>query len=266
MLDPFREDTFQLTCSFVSSSRSLGSQLDSAYNDSYTIICKVGVGETECSVQALPSENARIEDLRPGDEFELKLKVLGFDSLYQRVLFGQLLDTPSSVEAELPVRPEDSVEPETETIAEEDKLTEVDSKPIVRRAEPLEEVALTQLSLELDGVPPEPEPLELAQEPVMAQDEPLEENLASAELSASERKKMIQEQRSQKRFNLCMKRCGYMLALFFYGLGGLSCLVGVFSLFDPSEPVLMFLVFGPIFVGVGHLIWKSMRSEVFRTE
>ena len=64
------------------------------------MICKVGAGETECSVQAFPSENIRIEDLLPGDEFELELKVLGFDSLYQRVLFGQVAKDSGLVEPE----------------------------------------------------------------------------------------------------------------------------------------------------------------------
>ena len=71
MLEPFREDAFPLTCSLVSATRSFGGQSDPAYSDGYTMICKVGAGETECSVQAFPSENTRIEDLRPGDEFEL---------------------------------------------------------------------------------------------------------------------------------------------------------------------------------------------------
>ena len=267
MLDPFREDTFQLTCSFVSSSRSLGSQPDSAYKDGYTIICKVGAGDTECSVQVFPSENARIESLSDGDDLELELKVLGFDSLYQRVLFGQVADIPTSVEAELPVEPEDSVEPETETIiTEEDKLAEVDSKPIVRRAEPLEEVASPQLSLELDGVPPEPEPLELAQEPVMAQDELLEEDLPPEEISPAEMEELLREKRSLKRFNIYMKGCGYMLAFGLYGFGGLLFLVGITSLFDPSPPVFIFLFVGPILLGIGYVIWKSMRSEVFRNE
>jgi len=75
LLEPFHEDVFRLTCSFVSASRSLGSQPDPAYDDGYTIICKVEAGDIECSVQVCPSENARIESLSDGDELELDLKV-----------------------------------------------------------------------------------------------------------------------------------------------------------------------------------------------
>jgi len=250
LLEPFREDAFPLTCSFVSSSRSLGSQPDPAYNDGYTIVCKVGGGKSECSLQAFPSENTRIEDLRPGDEFELELKVLGFDSLYQRVLFGQVAKDSGFVEPE---------ESEYENAAKLEAMRGVLDKRVSQLQEDEDAETDTlriQTELPLEGVP----------ELVMKQDKPREENLASAELSASERKKVIQEQKSLDRFDFYMRAMAYMMALFFYGLGGLASLIGVFSLFDPSEPVLMFLVLGPIFVGVGHLIWKALRSKGFRAD
>ena len=240
LLEPFHEDTFRLTCSFVSASRSLGSQPDPAYDDGYTIICKVGSGETECTVQAFPSENARIESLSDGDELELDLKVLGFDSLYQRVILGQVVGIPTSVEVELPVEPEDSVEPkETATIAEEDEPTEVES---------------------------EPKPIEVDTEPIVERAGQVEEDLPSEEISPAEMEELLQEERSLKRFHLGMKGCGYMLAFGLYGFGGLLFLAGITSLFDPSPPVFIFLFVGPILLGIGHVIWKSMRSEVFRTE
>ncbi len=240
MLEPFREGTFQLNCSFVSASRSLGSRSDSTYNDGYTVTCKVGAGEVECSVLAFSSENARIESLSEGDALELDLKVLGFDSLYQRVILGQVVGIPTSVEVELPVEPEDSVEPkETATIAEEDEPTEVES---------------------------EPKPVEVDAEPIVERAGQVEEDLPSEEISSSEMEELLQEEKSLKRFNLCMKGCGYMLAFGLYGFGGLLFLAGITSLFDPSPPVFIFLFVGPILLGIGHVIWKSMRSEVFRTE
>ena len=239
-LEPFHEDVFRLTCSFVSASRSLGSQPDPVYDDGYTIICKVEAGDIECSVQVCPSENARIESLSDGDELELDLKVLGFDSLYQRVILGQVVGIPTSVEVELPVEPEDSVEPkEIATIAEEDEPTEVES---------------------------EPKPVEVDAEPIVERAGQVEEGLPSEEISSSEMEELLQEERSLKRFHLCMKGCGYMLAFGLYGFGGLLFLAGITSLFDPSPPVFIFLFVGPILLGIGHVIWKSMRSEVFRTE
>ena len=240
LLEPFREDAFPLTCSFVSAARSFGGQSDSAYSDGYTMICKVGAGETACSVQAFPSENARIESLSDGDELELDLKVLGFDSLYQRVILGQVVGIPTSVEVELPVEPEDSVEPkETATIAQEDEPTEVES---------------------------ESKPVEVDAEPIVERAGQVEEDLPSEEISPAEMEELLQEERSLKRFNLGMKGCGYMLAFGLYGFGGLLFLAGITSLFDPSPPVFIFLFVGPILLGIGHVIWKSMRSEVFRTE
>ncbi len=250
LLDPFREDAFQLTCSFVSSTRSLGSQPDPAYSDGYTITCKVGAGETECSVLTLSLENAHIKDLRPGDEFELELKVLGFDSLYQRVLFGQVAKDSGFVEPE---------ESEYENAAKLEALRGVLDKRVnqLQEAEDAEtDTVRIQTELPLEGVP----------ELVVKQDEPREENLASAELSASKRKKMLQEQKSLDRFDFYMRAMAYMMALFFYGLGGLASLIGVLSLFDPSEPVLMFLLSGSIFLGVGHFMWKALRSKGFRPD
>ena len=249
LLDPFREDTFQLTCSFVSSSRSLGSQPDPAYNDGYTIICKVGAGETECSVQAFPSENTRIEDLRPGDEFELELKVLGFDSLYQRVLFGQVAKDFGFVEPE---------ESEYENAAKLEALRGVLDKRVSQLQEDEDaetDTVRIQMELPLEGVP----------ELIVKQDEP-REDLPPEEISPAEMEELLREKRSLKRFNIYMKGCGYMLAFGLYGFGGLLFLVGITSLFDPSPPVFIFLFVGPILLGIGYVIWKSMRSEVFRNE
>ena len=244
MLEPFREDAFPLTCSLVSVTRSFGGQSDPAYSDGYTMICKVGAGETECSVQTFPSENNRIEDLRPGDEFELELKVLGFDSLYQRVLFGQVAKDSGFVEPE---------ESEYENAAKLEALRGVLDKRVsqLQEAEDAEtDTVRIQTELPLEGVP----------ELVEKQDKQREENLASTKPSATERKKMIQEQKSLDRFDFYMRAMAYMTAVFFYGLGGLSCLIGVLSIFDPSEPVFMFLLAGPIFLCVGHFMWKALRS------
>ena len=244
LLEPFQEDTFRLTCSFVSASRSLGGQSGPAYSDGYTMICKVGAGETECSVQAFPSENTRIEDLRPGDDLERELKVLGFDSLYQRVLFGQVAKDSGFVEPE---------ESEYENAAKLEALRGVLDKRVsqLQEADDAEtDTVRIQTELPLEGVP----------ELVMKQDEPREEDLASTKPSAAKRKKMIQEQKSLDRFDFYMRAMAYMTALFLYGLGGLASLIGVLALFDPSEPVFMFLLSGPIFLGVGHFMWKALRS------
>ena len=245
LLEPFHEDTFRLTCSFVSASRSLGSQPDPAYDDGYTIICKVEAGDIECSVQVCPSENARIESLSDGDDLELELKVLGFDSLYQRVLFGQVAKDSGFVEPE---------ESEYENAAKLEALRGVLDKRVsqLQEAEDAEtDTVRIQTELPLEGVP----------ELVVKQDKQREENLASPEPSAAKRKKMIQEQKSLDRFDFYMRAMAYMTALFFYGLGGLSCLIGVLSIFDPSEPVFMFLLTGPIFLCVGHFMWKALRSN-----
>ena len=244
LLEPFREDTFKLNFSFVSSSPSLGSQADPAYNDGYTIVCQVGAGESECSVHMFASENSCLENLRPGDELELNLKVLGFDSLYQRVTFGQVAKDSGFVE------PEESAEQNVEKLKALVGLLEKRVDQLQEADDVVAETERIQAELPLEGVP----------EFVVKQDKPREQNLASAKLSASKRKKMIQEQKSLDRFDFYMRAMAYMTALFFYGLGGLSCLIGVLSIFDPSEPVFMFLLAGPIFLVVGHFMWKALRS------
>ncbi len=238
LLDPFREDTFKLNFSFVSSSPSLGSQADPAYNDGYTIVCQVGAAESECSVHMFASENSRLENLRPGDELELNLKVLGFDSLYQRVTFGQVAKDSGFV------KPEESAEQNVEKLKALVGLLEKRVDQLQEADDVVTETERIQTELPLEGVP----------EFVVKQDKPREQNLAS------KREKMIQEQKSLDRFDFYMRAMAYMMAVFFYGLGGLACLIGVLSIFDPSEPVLMFLFAGPLFLGVGHFIWKALRS------
>ncbi|MFP6901075.1 MAG: hypothetical protein VCA36_09030 [Opitutales bacterium] len=92
-LDPFRGQDFDLGLVFDSASRTIGTRFDNAYEQGYTVICKMEEDEDlEIAVLMLPDDNDKVDALTKGDTFEAKLKVLDYDSLFQRSVFGQTIE------------------------------------------------------------------------------------------------------------------------------------------------------------------------------
>ncbi|MFP6854267.1 MAG: hypothetical protein VB980_00680, partial [Opitutales bacterium] len=130
---PFVGKPFELSLSFVSSSRTIGNRFGPEYNDGVTLICALKADDLEITLQMTSAENAFFEGLVPGEFFESQVTLLDFDTLYQRAIFGSLpeVDTPeeetSSDEAEeqpiveepLVVAPIEAIEPEIEIVEPE---------------------------------------------------------------------------------------------------------------------------------------------------
>ena len=73
---------------FISHSLSFGNQKDSRYNEGHTIICKVEDSDIECCLLVTEGDNAQAEALEQGNVFTSTVHVLDYDSLYQRIIFG----------------------------------------------------------------------------------------------------------------------------------------------------------------------------------
>jgi hypothetical protein len=91
MIDPFRGCVMNLTILFASSVRTFGNIFDSVYESGYTITGKIKDKKVEVNLLLVPEENSMVESLRPGDEILLPVRVLDFDSFYQRAILGSIL-------------------------------------------------------------------------------------------------------------------------------------------------------------------------------
>ena len=107
-LAPFLGDTFTVRGSFVSSSQTFASRYDKRYEDGQTIIAHIGDEDIEVEILIHPDKNwaedqIPILPLSIGETFEIKVNVLGFNSLYQRTAFGEIfpeeLDVPEKTDA-----------------------------------------------------------------------------------------------------------------------------------------------------------------------
>ena len=106
MLAPFVGQSFSFNFRFLSTTRSFTNRHDSRYSNGQTIIVEFVGEDLECSIWFPSSENDWVDGLRKGDEFECDVIVLELDNLYQRVVFGQLLDDKPEDEICHEVKPE----------------------------------------------------------------------------------------------------------------------------------------------------------------
>ena len=88
LLDSYGNEEFLLKFHFISRSLSFGNQKDSRYNDGHTIICKVEDSDIECCLLVTEGDNAQAEALEQGNVFTSTVHVLDYESLYQRIIFG----------------------------------------------------------------------------------------------------------------------------------------------------------------------------------
>jgi len=90
LMKPYEGATFDLRLDFVSSSRSFGSQKDPLYDSGQKVLCTAEKWDVECDVLFSPADNDLVESLEVGQDFQVTVKFIDYDSLYQRVIFGKV--------------------------------------------------------------------------------------------------------------------------------------------------------------------------------
>ena len=90
LMKPYEGATFDLRLDFVSSSRSFGSQKDPLYDSGQKVLCTAEKWDVECDVLFSPEDNDLVESLKVGQDFQVTVKFIDYDSLYQRVIFGKV--------------------------------------------------------------------------------------------------------------------------------------------------------------------------------
>ena len=95
-LAPFMKQRMTLQATFLSNQRTFNSRYDKSYVDGQTILARIGDGELEVGILIHPDSNWK-EDHKPvlplsqGDVFEIEVEILGYNSLHQRVTFGEFM-------------------------------------------------------------------------------------------------------------------------------------------------------------------------------
>ena len=86
---PHNGKTLNLNIKVLESGRVFGRQIDSEYDDGHQLIADIG-DELKASILIRKTESEIIENASTGNSIELDLKFLGYDSLYQRAVFGRI--------------------------------------------------------------------------------------------------------------------------------------------------------------------------------
>ena len=96
VLEPFMKQTMKLRATFVSNQRTFTSRYEKSYVDGQTVLALLGETKHEVAILIHPDSNWK-EDHKPvlplsqGDVFEIEVEVLGYNSLHQRVTFGEFM-------------------------------------------------------------------------------------------------------------------------------------------------------------------------------
>ena len=110
MIGPFLGETFDSNFSFKEASTTFASRFGDEYKGGKTVVAQVLGTELGCSILFPESENEWVSDLKAGDDLDVRVTVLEFDNLYQRVVFGQTEQNLSD---------EDQTEKFSESVSEE---------------------------------------------------------------------------------------------------------------------------------------------------
>ena len=123
LLEPFIGQSGELSFSLIELSNTYTTRHGEFYKGGKTILAKIVGTDLMCNILFSKEENEWINGLALGNEFSCRVKVLQFDRLYDRVVFGEVLE---SDELEL-AKPE----PQPSPIAE--KLEDVSTNEQIRQ-------------------------------------------------------------------------------------------------------------------------------------
>ena len=120
-VSPHKGKTLNLNIKVLESGRVFGRQIDSEYDDGHQLIAEID-DEVKASILIRKTESEIIKNSPTGHSIELDLRFLGYDSLYQRAVFGRIApnEEPPVIEATIE-------KPESELIEEVPEPFKTDS-------------------------------------------------------------------------------------------------------------------------------------------
>ena len=141
LFEPYKDATLPLSLSFLSATKSFGSQKDETYNDGYSVICNTENWGIEICLLFPSQGNSLVESLESGDVFEANVKFIDYDALYQRAIFGKLYsesdfhEVPESAMSSLPDDATYPIDLEAQAIDLEAQAIELEAQAIELEAE-----------------------------------------------------------------------------------------------------------------------------------
>ena len=93
---------YDLELEFLSSSRTFGSIMTKEYEDGQTVVCILKDHDLEVAVMLFSSANDWVRGMEKGKAFDLRARLVSYDTLYGRAIFGHAREeTEEEVSAEL---------------------------------------------------------------------------------------------------------------------------------------------------------------------
>lgn len=130
LVKPFLGNQFEVDLTFIESSTTFASRLGSEFKDGKTVVAVMKNEDLECSILFPKSKNQWISGLKSGDELQVICKVLEFDNLYQRAVFGYeetlVLNDGNLLESSQNITKIPNVEAEDPEVAEDSEEKFVD--------------------------------------------------------------------------------------------------------------------------------------------
>jgi len=195
LMEPYVGATFDLRLDFVSAGRSFGRQKDPIYNDGQKVLCAAEKWDVECDILFTPDDNDLVESLEVGQDFQVTVRFIEYDVLYQRIIFGKV-----GTEMELLEEENDSNEDVSsdEVVVEESKVEETKDTSIEGKVEgnldvssvENEVVEPTVEDIEVDSWKPESvtasEPIEVVKEEAISHIGKIKKESVSGDISPDE--------------------------------------------------------------------------------
>jgi len=88
IIKPFHGKVFDLNFLFKEAVSTFANRLGNEFKNGKTVVAEIKDEDLDCSILFPKSENDWIDRLEAGEDWCTKVKVLEFDNLYQRVIFG----------------------------------------------------------------------------------------------------------------------------------------------------------------------------------
>ena len=98
IISPFIGKTYESTFSFLEASSSFAIGLNEKFKGGKTVLAEITDFGFDCSILFPKSMNEWIDGLKEGEDLEVRVRVLKFDNLYQRVVFEQHVEETSPKE------------------------------------------------------------------------------------------------------------------------------------------------------------------------
>jgi hypothetical protein len=129
-VESFGQAKFLLELRFFSSSRTFGSKIGKEYEGGQTIVCSLKGHDLQVAVMMLSSSNDWVKERTKEDGFELWGRLVSYDTLYDRAIFGQALEGDSQ---EQPFSDPESIYEEPKAVLPKEAIP-VQPQEVIRRS------------------------------------------------------------------------------------------------------------------------------------